>query len=218
MIADTPKTATTLPHGPATREDQMRELRPFYLAVARSPELVTVPPLRVVARDGRGDPMGTGTFQTALASLYATVYTLKFARKRRGLDFRVMPIEALWWTGPGDRFDPERPRSDWSWSLRIVVPSSITSPELRLAQRAAAARRPDSGLEEVRLETVREGRAAQMLHLGPYSSEGPALDRLFDAIRGWGVTAAGKHHEIYLNDPRRTAPARIRTVLRQPVR
>ena len=200
------------------KEDLLRTLRDLYHHVPTTPELVEVPAQRFLALDGMGDPTDAGSFQSALASLYPVAYTLKFDRKAHGGDFRMMPVEADWWTGPGDRFDPGRPRSEWHWSVRLAVPLWVSLDEVRSAEREAAARHPSRALQEVRLLTSHAGRAVHVLHVGPYSAEMPTIRRLWSTIEGLGLRPTGRHHEIYLGDPRRSAPERLRTVLRQPVR
>jgi hypothetical protein len=187
--------------------------------LAASPEVafLDLPPLRILRVDGRGDPnVAGGEFQEAMAALFPLVYTLKFSLKReRGVDVRVGPIEALWW----DTADGPAPGSlgDQPWTLLIVVADAASDDDVRSAFAAVRAKRAPAALDRVRFEPFAEGRVAQVLHVGPYAAEAPTIARLHDAIAAAGLTPRGRHHEIYLGDPRRAAPERLRTILRQPV-
>lgn len=195
--------------------DLKKELKSLYGASAK-PALVTVPPLRYLAVDGAGDPNGSAVFAAAVEALFTVAYTLKFAvKKAGGTDFAVMPLEGLWWADDMASFCASR-KEEWKWTLLILVPDFVTEAEVAAAIRAAAGKKSLPALAGVRLETVAEGRAAQVLHVGPYSAEGPAISALHDFIAGQGLRPVGKHHEIYLSDMRRTAPEKLKTIMRQP--
>lgn len=187
--------------------------------LAASPEVtfLDVPPLRILRVDGRGDPnVADGEFQQAMAALFPLVYTLKFSLKRgRGLDVPVGPVEALWW----DAADGPAPGAlgDQPWALFIALPDAASDDDVRATFAAVRAKRAPAALDRVRFEPFAEGRVAQVLHVGPYAAEAPTIGRLHDAITAAGLTARGRHHEIYLGDPRRAAPERLRTIVRQPV-
>jgi len=188
------------------------------LAVGTEVTFVDVPPMRIFRVDGLGDPnIGGGPFQEAMAALYPLVYTLKFSLKRgRGIETRVGPPEALWWdagSGPVPGSLADQP-----WSLFIALPNEATDDDIEAAFTAVRSKRDPVALERVRLETFAEGRVAQVLHIGPYDAEAPTIARLHAAIDAAGLARRGRHHEIYLGDPRRSAPERLRTILRQPVR
>jgi hypothetical protein len=143
-------------------------------------------------------------------------YGLKFALKKRGAeDYAVMPLEGLWWSDDMATFSVGR-KDDWRWTMMIAQPVDAP-PDLLAAVVADVARKKTPAAQQVRLETYHEGLAAQIMHLGPYAAEGPTIARLHAFIAGQGYQRAGKHHEIYLGDPNRTAPERLRTVLRQPI-
>ena len=170
-------------------------------------ELVDVPELAVLVVDGTGRPEGP-EFADAVQTLFAVSYGAHFLlRKQRGDAPRVMPLEALW-DPPGD--DP------WAWRALIVQPAPIDAALVAEAVERAR-RKPPPALDRVRLERWEEGRCAQLLHVGPYAGEGPSIDRLHLEIAGMGMRPRGRHHEIYLGDPRRSRPERLRTILRQPV-
>jgi hypothetical protein len=194
-----------------------REL--LYKASPRKPEIVRVPEMRFVMIDGRGDPNTSTGFADAIQALYSLSYTLKFALKKElGLNDRVAPLEGLWWADDMADFGPER-KGDWSWTMMIAQPEEAT-PERFEAARAQIARKKDlPALSMARLERFEEGPCAQILHVGPYSDEGPTIANLHAFIRERGYSFDGtrqKHHEIYLGDPRRSAPEKLRTIIRQP--
>jgi hypothetical protein len=150
--------------------------------------------------------------------LFAVSYAVKFAVKRApgGIDYRVMPLEGLWWVDDMSRFTVAD-KASWQWTALIAQPDVVTDELVDKGVATAAARRPLPAVGRVRLERLWEGRAAQVLHLGPFSAEGPTIERLHSFIAGQGLGRRGKHHEVYLSDPSRTAPERLRTVIRQPV-
>jgi hypothetical protein len=196
--------------------DLKKELKPLYTASAEEAKLVTGWPLNYLMFNGYGDPDANPEFQGGVEALYSASYTLKFMlKKEQELDWVVPPLEGLWWMLMAD-FDLER-RDDWRWTVMIPQPTEVT-PEL-LEQGVAAARQKKDlpALEKLRLEIYNEGQAAQILHVGPYSAEGPTIDRLHAFIQEKGLHLCGKHHEIYLSDPRRSAPEKMKTILRQPV-
>ena len=188
---------------------------------SRTPELVRVPKLTFIAVDGHGDPNSSAEYRGAIEALYGLSYTLHFALKRElDIDERVGPLEGLWWSADMAAFPGER-KGDWSWTAMIAQPGAVT-PEWFERARADVRRKkgPSAALEQARLEAFEEGLGAQVLHLGPYSDEGPTIAHLHKFIHELGCTFDGrreKHHEIYLGDPRHSAPERLRTIIRQPV-
>ena len=202
---------------PAATVDFKRELRDLYLP-GRRPGLVDVPEMGFIMVDGTGDPNSAPAYRHAIEALYAVAYTVKFDEKRRpgGLDFRVMPLEGLWWSSDPEAFSSSD-KSRWSWTAMIMQPDAVDREAVEAAIRAAGAKRPLPALELLRFERYAEGAAAQVMYLGPYSDEGPTIAALHAFIADQAYVPAGKHHEIYLGDPRRTAPEKLRTVIRQPV-
>lgn len=181
--------------------------------------LVDVPTMQYLMVDGRGDPNTSPDFDRAVRALYPVAYKLKFASKRDlDQDYVVPPLEGLWWADDMDSFTAARDKSRWDWTMMIMTPDWIDHAMFAAAvERAGAENRPQ-GLDDVRLETLREGRCVQTLHVGPFDDEADVLAQLHEEfVPDNELRLTGKHHEIYLTDFRRTAPDRLRTILRQPV-
>ena len=200
-----------------TTVDLRRQLPHVYRADAH-PALVDVPSLDFLMIDGHGDPNTAPEYAEAVQALYAVAFTVRFALKRlpEPVDAPVMPLEGLWWVPDMTAFSVED-KSAWDWTM-MIVQSPYVNPDVAAAAREAAARKKGlPAIDRVRLERYAEGHAAQILHRGPYSAEGPTVEALHRFIADRGLALSGKHHEIYLGDPRRTAPQRLRTIIRQPV-
>lgn len=181
--------------------------------------IIDVPPLQYLMVDGHGDPNMAGEYAQALAALYPVAYKLKFASKKdMERDYVVMPLEALWWADDMAAFTSARDKSQWSWTAMILTPDWITGDLLDAAVEQVGRKDPPASLAKVRLETLQEGRCVQTLHVGSYDDEAPVLAAMHEEfIPGAGLAMTGRHHEIYLSDPRRVEPAKLRTILRQPV-
>ncbi|MEL4317529.1 GyrI-like domain-containing protein [Leifsonia sp. YIM 134122] len=192
---------------------------PTYTAPRGSFEIVTVPPLQFLMIDGHGDPNSAQSYADALATLFPVAYALKFFSKRElDRDYTVMPLEALWWADDMTSFTSARDKSQWSWTLLNMVPDWITAEHLDAARRNAASRGGAPSLDALRPEALEEGQVVQTLHIGSYDDEAPVLDALHhEFIPAHALQMTGRHHEIYLSDPRRTASDKLRTILRQPV-
>jgi hypothetical protein len=189
---------------------------------AKKVELVDVPPLQFAMVDGAIEPdHGPGTspaFQQAVEALYGISYTLKFASKlrpERPIDYRVMALEGLWGFGPGPA-DITRPDS-WVFTAMIMQPEHIDAAMFAQALAQLRAKKPNPALDKLRLETFCEGLCVQTMHVGPYATEPETVARMETFAREQGYTMAGRHHEIYLGDPRRAAPDKLKTVLRHAV-
>jgi hypothetical protein len=187
--------------------------------------LVDVPAAQYLMVDGAGDPNESPAFADAVGALFPLAYTLKFqSRKELGADYVVMPLEGLWHAPDMEAFTSRRDKSQWLWTLMIMVPEHVTAEMFTSAVesvRAKSAKKkesPPAALTAVRLESLEEGLCVQTLHVGPFDDEGPVLDELHHRFLDEnGLALRGRHHEIYLSDLRRTDPARLRTILRQPV-
>ena len=196
-----------------TTEDLQRRL---YRA-RQTPELIDVPELSFLMIDGHGDPNVSDRYREGIQALYAVSYTLKFAIKRAGgPDHRVGLLEGLWWVDDMTRLTMED-KSAWDWTAMIRQPANVTAELVEEAAVEVAGKKQLPVVRELRLERFAEGRAAQILYVGSYAEEGPTIERLHAFIDEQGYAKRGKHHEIYLGDPRRTAPARLKTIIRQPV-
>lgn len=189
---------------------------PTYKATKGRLDVVDVPTLQYLMIDGHGDPNTAAAYADALATLYPVAYKLKFFSKRDlDRDYVVMPLEALWWADDMLTFTTSRDKSRWDWTVMILTPDWITHDHV---DEVVAGVEGAPALELLRLDRLTEGLCVQTLHVGPYDDEGPVLAVMHDEyLPANGLTMTGKHHEIYLNDPRRVSPDKLRTILRQPV-
>jgi hypothetical protein len=190
---------------------------PGYRAARGRFDVLVVPPATYLMVDGAGDPNTAPAYAEALASLYPVAYALKFLSKRElDRDYTVMPLEGLWWADDAASFTTQRDKSRWKWTLMILVPEWLTADHLAQARGAAEAKGVDT--TSLRWESLDEGTCVQTLHVGTYDDEAAVLAEMHDrVIPERGLRMTGIHHEIYLSDARRTAPERLRTILRQPV-
>lgn len=191
----------------------------LYAPSAREFSRVDVPRLSYIAVDGRGDPNTAPAYAEAIESLYTVAYTLKFTSKKElGRDFAVGPLEGLWRAEDVSAF-ARGDKSAWEWTMVIVLPDWITEEMVAIARETAMAKKQLLAIARLRLMTMIEGPSVQILHIGPYDSESPTIDRMHNEyFPANNLTFNGDHHEIYLSDPRRTAPEKLKTVLRQPVK
>jgi hypothetical protein len=197
--------------------DLVKEMKELYRPPAREPTLVDVPEMSFLMVDGQGDPNTTPEYAQALNALYAVSYGVKFTVKRSGgVDFKVMPLEGLWWSDQMSDFTQGR-REGWKWTMMIAQPPVVSIDIVDQAIAECRRRKDLPALDGSVFQRFDEGLCAQIMHVGPYSAEGPTIERLHDFIAEQGYSLSGKHHEIYLGDPRRTAPERLKTVVRQPV-
>ena len=200
--------------------DLMRELKTLYSPPRDRFVVVEVPPLKYLMIDGHGDPNTAPEYAESLGALYSLSYTLKFHTKRESggeVDFGVMPLEGLWWTEDMATFSADN-KGEWDWTMMILVPDLVTPEAVERARAEAMRKKGLPALSKARLETFEEGLVAQIMHVGPFRAEAPTIARLHgEFIPSGGYAPAGKHHEIYLSDPRRTAPEKLRTVIRQPI-
>jgi len=179
---------------------------------------VDVPPLSYLMVDGEGDPNTAPAFQEAVEALYALSYTLKFSLKKgpRGIDYGVMPLEGLWWADDPRVFHLAD-KSTWKWTAMILQPEFIAQAEVDTAFDQVRKKKNPAALDRVRFETLEEGACVQVLYLGPFAEEAPTILRMHAFLQAAGKQLRGKHHEIYLSDPRKTAPEKLKTILRQPM-
>lgn len=202
-----------------SKVDFKKELRELYNP-PRTFEIIEVPELQYLMVDGHGDPNVAQEYQEALEALYAVAYKLKFMSKQQlGKDYVVPPLEGLWWADDMETFTTARDKSRWDWTMMIMIPEWITKDLFAEARDLVRKSKHPSALDKVRLEKFHEGLSVQIMHIGSYDDEGPVLLSLHrEYIPAQGLVENGKHHEIYLGDPRRVAPEKLKTILRQPVR
>ena len=181
--------------------------------------IVDVPTMQYLMVDGQGDPNTSTEYAQALEALYPVAYKMKFISKRElGRDYVVPPLEGLWWADDMIAFTSARDKSKWHWTMMIMAPEWIETEVFENALAQAGARNPLERLGDVRLEPLAEGRCVQTLHVGSYDDEGPVLEQMHqEFIPAHGLQLTGTHHEVYFSDPRKTAPEKLRTLLRQPV-
>jgi len=189
-------------------------MKEFYNPPAGEAVLVELPPLKYVMVDGSGEPGGE-SFQQAMGALYNIAYTMKFRSKRLlKKDYDMMAPEGLWWMK--GKIDMTQ-RDKWLWTLMILVPDFATPKMFSEVVAEVRSKKNPPGLDRARLETLEEGTSVQILHVGPYATEPESIAKMDAYAKEHGYKMVGKHHEIYLGDPRRAAPSRLKTVLRHPV-
>jgi hypothetical protein len=200
--------------------DFKKEYKFLFAATAKRPQLVEVPEFKYLMIDGRGDPSSVPEFAEKIQALYGLAYTMKFMLKQdrqAAIDFVVPPLSGLWCADDITAFQSGR-KNEWQWTLMILQPDAVTLELLEKAKAKLAAKKPTPFIAQVELKLLHEGSAVQILHIGPYSAEGPTIGRLHDFMKEQGYTFNGRHHEIYLGDPRRCQPEKLKTIIRQPVR
>jgi hypothetical protein len=198
--------------------DYKKELKHLYAASAKQPALVDVPTLNYLSVDGTGNPNTSSAYQEAVQALFSLSYTIKFSIKkgRAAIDYGVMPLEGLWWVDDMSQFSVTR-KDEWQWTIMIMQPAIVTQAIVEACRSELARKKELPALSKVKFAAFSEGKAAQILHIGPFSEEGPTIEKLHAYIAASGLKLAGKHHEIYLTDIRRAAPAKWKTIIRQPV-
>jgi len=199
------------------KRDFKKELKHLYGPSKKEFSVVDAPPMNFLMIDGHGDPNDNPDFQEGMDALYGMVYTIKFALKPQGIEFVVPPSEALWWMEDISEFSLET-KDRWQWTMMIMQPDEVTQEIVDAAQEELARKKDPPALSKLRYERYHEGLSVQIMYLGAYADEGPTIARMHEFIRENGYGFNGKHHEIYLGDPRRTAPKKLKTVIRQPVK
>jgi len=199
--------------------DLKKELKHLYNPSASAPVLVEVPPFNYIMIDGSGAPDGREA-QEAIETLYPVAYALKFMyKKQKDVDYGVMPLEGLWWADDMSKFNTDN-KAIWKWTYMIMQPSFITREMYDSAAGEVKKKKNPPAINRIRFEAYNEGKSTQIMHTGPFSEEGPTVAKLHDFIKSKNFKFDGlkqKHHEIYLNDFRKIDPAKMKTVIRQPV-
>lgn len=196
--------------------DFKKQLKQLYNPSAETVALLEVPLFHYLMIDGRGDPNTSAEYARAVEALYALAYALKFKiKKQGGPDYAVMPLEGLWWVDDMSRFSL-KDKQAWQWTMLVMQPSPVSAALFDETLPEVEKKKGLPALSRVRFAPYNEGLAAQVMHIGPYAAEAPTVARIHAFIREQGYQLAGKHHEIYLKDPRKTAPGKLLTVVRQP--
>lgn len=200
------------------KTDLRKELKQFYQPAAKTITEVQVPAFRYLMADGRGDPNTSKEYSAAVEALFSVSYTAKFMLRKAAekRDYAVMPLEGLWWADDRNAFHTGD-KANWQWTMMIMQPDFVPDAVLRAAMTHVTTKKQLPAVAQLRIETLEEGHCAQTLHVGPFSAEGPIIERLHAHIQARS-SLRGKHHEIYLTDIRRADPSRWKTVLRQPMR
>lgn len=200
------------------KTDLKKEI-PTYKAAKGRFEIIRVPSMQFLMLDGHGDPNTSTAYADALATLYPVAYSLKFhSKKQLDRDYVVPPLEALWWSDDMETFTASRDKSRWEWTVMLMVPEWLSNGDVASGVESVADGKSAPSLDRLRFEVLDEGLSVQTLHIGSYEDEAPVLAAMHhDFIPAHGLVMTGRHHEIYLSDPRRVDTSKLRTILRQPV-
>lgn len=202
---------------PVDTDDVKKHHRDLYAPRPGGIAIVDVPEFAYLCVDGHGNPNTADTYRHAVEALYSVSYGVRFAAKRElGRVHVVAPLEGLWWADDPTAFTA-RAKDSWKWTMMIHQPDYVTGGMVDSALEVAAKKKPNPALALVRLERITDGHAVQALHIGPYDDEAPLIEQMHQWARERGHQLRGKHHEIYLSDPRKVEPAKLKTILRQPV-
>ncbi len=203
--------------------DLKKQEKELYNPSTKEPSMVEVPEMNFLMIDGEGDPNTSHEYQDAMEALFPVSYKVKFTSKNeKSQDYVVMPLEGLWWVDNMEDFTVED-KTGWKWTVMIRQPDFIGKRIIESAIKEVEEKKNPPSLSKIRFEKFHEGRSAQIMHIGPYSEEGPTVKKLHNFIHEKGYVFDGskpgqKHHEIYISDVRRTKPERLKTVIRQPVK
>lgn len=196
--------------------DLKKEFKSLYNPSAKEVAIVEVPKMNFLMIDGSGDPNTSQEYKDAIEALFSLSYTLKFMIKKTDkVDYSVMPLEGLWWA---DDMSNMSDKSKWKWTAMIMQPEYVTKETVAKAIEELKKKKVPPALSKIKFESFHEGSAAQIMYFGPFSNEGPTIKNIHEFIRKNKGTLTGKHHEIYLSDPRRVASEKLKTVLRQPMK
>lgn len=198
--------------------DLKKTYKHLYLPSTGNIVRVDVPALHFLMIDGEGDPNTSQSFAESVEGLFSLSYGLKFRIKKSPLmiDYGVMPLEALWWADDPSAFT-DGDKSRWKWTVMVMQPDWVTEDLVALVLSDVKRKKPSPALSRARFASFSEGLCAQVMHIGPFSEEGPTIEKVHQFIESCGCKRRGKHHEIYLSDMRRADPAKWKTVIRQPM-
>ena len=198
--------------------DFKKEYKSFYYPSSKKFEIINIPTMKFLMIDGEGNPNTAKSYKDAVETLFSVSYKLKFLIKKSELeiDYKVMPLEGLWYAKPDQGLNIDDKES-WNWTAMIMQPEFIKSDMIELAVNEVKKKKSLESLSVLRFEEFQEELCAQILYIGPYSEEAPTIEKMHSYITENRYTFNGKHHEVYLNDPQRTSPEKLKTILRQPI-
>lgn len=196
--------------------DYKKELSQLYKVSSKKVEFIKVPEMNFLMIDGKGSP-DSMDYKEAIEALFGVSYTLKFMIKKGDLqiDYGVMPLEGLWWVDDMNKFSVDK-KEEWLWTAMILQPNIVSEEMVDLALEQVKIKKNPKALSKIKFQSYQEGKSAQILHIGPFSEEGPTVQKVHDFISENKGILKGKHHEIYLSDIRRAAPEKWKTIIRQP--
>ncbi len=198
--------------------DFKKDLKHLYNPSAKEVVIIDVPQMNFLMVDGAGNPNTSQEFKDAIEALYGISYAIKFMiKKEMAIDYTVMPSEGLWWCDDMAEFNTEN-KDAWKWTLMIMQPQYVTEVLFNKALEQVEKKKKLPAISRIRFQNLHEGLSAQIMHIGPYSAEAPTIKKLHNFVKANGYGFSGKHHEIYLSDPRRSAPEKMKTVIRQPIK
>jgi hypothetical protein len=197
--------------------DFKKEFKHLYFPPKGKFSIVDVPAMNFLMVDGAGYPVDNPAYEQALGALYGISYGLKFVSKAQGKDYVVPPLEGLWWMEEMSKFSMEK-KDEWEWTMMIMQPDWVTRNMVDAAIADVTQKKDLPALEKLRFESYHEGLSVQTFYIGPYSEEGPTIASMHAHVEAEGYSLRGKHHEIYLNDARKTTPEKLKTVIRQPIK
>lgn len=197
--------------------DLKKQLKHLYQPSAKEVVEVEIPAMNYLMVDGEGDPNTSQAYADAIEALFSVAYAVKFMLKKgeAAVDYAVMPLEGLWWADDMAQFTTAD-KSNWKWTMMIAQPPFVTREDVEHAIADVAKRKNPAAIARLRFASLTEGRCAQIMHIGPFSEEGPTVEKLHRFIEAIGLRT-GKHHEIYLSDIRKANPSKWKTIVRQPM-
>ena len=197
--------------------DFKKELKHLYRPTTKKIDIVDVPAMNFLMIDGKGDPNTAKEYTDAIEALYSVSYTLKFmVKKSDNVDYGVLPLEGLWWADDMTHFIAGN-KDEWKWTTLIMQPECVTKEYIDKALEEVQKKKDLASLPKIRFSSLNEGLSAQTMYIGPYADEGPTIEKIHTFIKENGHELRGKHHEIYLSDPRRSKPEKLKTIIRQPL-
>jgi len=195
-----------------------KELKELYNPSTKRVVIVEVPKMNFLMIDGSGDPNTSQEYKDAVEALFSLSYTIKFMiKKTKAVDYAVMPLEGLWWVDDMSKFNVTS-KDDWKWTAMIMQPAQVT--EYIVAKQIEELKKKKNllGLSKIRFDSFHESTSAQIMYIGAYAEEGPTIKKIHEFINNNHGALEGKHHEIYLSDPRRAAKEKLKTIIRQPMK